>query len=212
MKLSLALLIALFVGAATQASASPIAYDEGISGDLSQSLPGSLFAFDVGVNTIKGSILNQPSTAQVDFDSFAFSLGAGTHLTSATYAFITTPNATTIAASAGFVLDNGNTFPVLPYLSLDSVDLLGASPVSVFGGALPLGPGVYGVSGFSYTVSGGVPVGFSARYTWAFTVEQDPAAPVPEPTSLLLLGVGLVGLSVNRARRRHSSASPSNQI
>ena len=201
MKLSFALLIALLAAISPQASASPIAYDEGISGDLSASLPGTLLAFDVGVNTIKGSILNQPSTLQADFDSFAFSLGVTTHLAGVTYAFDTTPNAGTTVATASYVLDDGNSFQVLPYLSTATINLLGASPVAVFGGALPLGAGVYGVSADNYTVNGSIPVGWAASYIWSFTVEPD-AAPVPEPTSILLVGTGGLGLVRTLWRRK----------
>jgi hypothetical protein len=70
------------------------------------------------------------------------------------------------------------------------IDLTGASPVTVFGAVLPLGPGTYGIeSGSLVTSVGG---SWTADYQWDFAVEAVQA--VPEPSAMLLLGSGLIGL------------------
>src|SRR5262245_46295881 len=62
-------------------SATPIAYDEGVSGDLPPSYPAPLFTLDVGSNTVKGTTHLTLVNTSVDFDDFAFVVPVGTHVT-----------------------------------------------------------------------------------------------------------------------------------
>jgi hypothetical protein len=83
-------------------------------------------------------------------------------------------------------LGNGNA--EFPSLGTVSVDILGASPLTIFGPSLPIGPGVYGMNNIG-AQSGGIASGWSTDYTWTFKV--DPAVDaVPEPGSLLLCATG----------------------
>jgi hypothetical protein len=179
--------------------AVPFTYDEAITGDLSGFPPPSVFAFDVGTNTVSGTIATSGSdlpTDITDFDPFAFSIPADAPLTGISYAFTTTTSGPT-DAPADFFLFEGNLFPFGPVLGLQTVDLVGASPVTLFSDALPLGAGVYLFSDLAHTVN--ADASWLADYQITFNVTS-----VPEPGTLALLGIGALGALIY-GRRRLSS-------
>ena len=182
------------------ARATPVAYDEAISGDLGFSFPATVFTLDVGANTVKGATHFFTSNSNTDFDQFAIVVPVGMQVTDITYTFQTQtlPGTNTIVAKSEYRLDNGNASPVAPFLANLNIDLLGASPVHPFGSGLPLGPGTFAVSQFSLT-STGDGGGWTADYTWTVDVAANDA--VPEPATLCLFGTGVALAAVRRRRQ-----------
>jgi hypothetical protein len=181
--------------------ATPIAYDEAISGDLDANIPATLFTLDIGANTIKGTTSGHDISLPVvlpDFDDFAIAVPVGMHVTDITLAFQTTLEPGTTLAFVDYRLSAGNVASsrLPPFLAGGNIDFLGSSPVHPFDAALPLGPGTFLIleNGIGTSFPGGA---WTADYTWTFTVEA-----VPEPTSLCLLVSGLAGAWIQRRRRR----------
>ena len=199
--LQLASLIGLVLFAQV-ARATPLAYDEAISGDLGFSFPATVFTLDVGANTVKGTTHFFTSNSNTDFDQFAIVVPVGMQVTDITYTFQTQtlPGTNTTVAKSEYRLDNGNATPVAPFLASLNIDLLGASPVHPFGSGLPLGPGTFAVSQFSVT-STGDGGGWTADYSWTITVEDTGVTAVPEPATLCLFGTGLALAAVRRRRQ-----------
>ena len=74
--------------AVSPAHATPLAYNEAVSGDLPENAPFPVLPLDVGVNTVTGtSFVNFPPGGpnSADFDSFEFSVPANTQLLGITY-------------------------------------------------------------------------------------------------------------------------------
>jgi len=191
--------MAALVLLARAASATPLAYDEAISGDLGDTFPATQFTLDAGSNTISGTthFFSTLVSDDTDFDDFAFVVPVGTHLTGITFGFETVGIPGNTVARSEYRLDNGNAFPSLPFLGDETIDFLGASPMHPFTGGLPLDAGTFTLAqvGLETTITGG----WEARYTWTLDVVSDTA--VPEPASLCLLGTGIAGVWIRRRRQ-----------
>jgi PEP-CTERM motif len=177
--------------------ATPFLYDESVSGDLPcQSPPcATTFAFDVGTNIIIGTVTN----ALFNFDSFSFSIPAGTELTSVVYSWTLSGTPTVTVADTGYAL-TPNTASFVGFESINLVTQI--SPVSLFNAELPVGAGTYALFQSGLGGTGGE--------TWTSTYEidltVDTVQEVPEPSSLSLLAtvVGVLGWR-KRATAKHAS-------
>ena len=84
--------------------------------------------------------------------------------------------------------------PIDTLLSDNGGDVTGPGSFAYFVDALPLGAGMYRIdNNFSDAAAG---PGGTWDYSWTLTVSS-----VPEPTTFLLLGLGLAGLVVRRKHR-----------
>jgi len=120
------------LGTVRASDATPVAYDEAVSGDLGDAFPATLFVLDAGVNAVAGTVEVQaltPPAFPIDFDNFAISVPSGMHFTEISYSFVAAINPGTIQAVVQYVLDDGNAFYILPSLASVNVDQLGISPV-----------------------------------------------------------------------------------
>ena len=198
------------LGTARPVHGAPITYAEAVSGDLGLDFPASLLTFDVGVNTVSGSVFNDFSGIS-DRDAFAFTIPTGAQLTNLSYSWNVGSTPVTGAANVTYIrwlLDVGNADPnglsPLGDAILDAPLLCGAptpfcsgyastNPITLFPTILPLGSGTYSV------LNVGIGGNWSSDYTMRFTVTS--TSPVPEPSTLTLLSVGLVA-GVGRLRRR----------
>jgi hypothetical protein len=196
--LAIGILILGYQGFVRPAHAASFSYSEGT--DLPALLPAtSVFGFDIGTNTVGGSTSFNPDSTGADFDSFAFSIPPGTTLAQVSFAFTIQTSAGVNKAETSFALDNDNAFPSGAIVATSTIDLLGSSPFAFAAGALPLGPGTYGLNQLNVGLVGGsLPRSWIANYTWSLTVV---AASAPEPGSLFLLASGLAAMAAWRWRK-----------
>jgi hypothetical protein len=201
---SVGVFVALIVGVA---HAIPFHYSESVSGDLA-GVPSTDLSFGIGNNTISGSthlavnITGPGPHFDTDFDSFAFSLPAGSQLVDLSIAF-TTISSNTVSAYAETRLCLGVGYcAIADTLGYQTVSFFDVPPLQVdFGGALPLITGTYTLFtsglGIGPVIDPSFSESWSADYEWTLSV-----IPVPEPELLPLLGLGLAGLAFIRRRKQ----------
>ncbi|PKO80472.1 MAG: hypothetical protein CVU19_12205 [Betaproteobacteria bacterium HGW-Betaproteobacteria-13] len=207
--ISRAKIAAAVLGAASLlASSSALAtliYDEAVSGDFSAapSSPTALGSLAVGTSTVFGSLVNTSPSDEDGIDVFGFVVAAGTEVSKILFSF----NASSYPGGANVYLVSG---PGSAGTTLGSLNTSGASVTSGddlftnaifgFGGPLTAGTYTFDLRGF------GSGMGLDS-YSMDFVV-ADLNAPhtVPEPSSVLLVGLGVLGLSAARTRRRRRGA------
>ena len=122
--------MAALVLLARATSATPLAYDEAISGDLGDTFPATQFTLDVGSNTISGTthFFSTLVSDDTDFDDFAFVVPVGTHLTGITFGFETVgiPGNTSLVRNIAWT--TGMRFRVCRFLETRRLTSLGRLP------------------------------------------------------------------------------------
>lgn len=192
---------------ASPSGATPLNYNEAISGDLPENAPFAVLALGVGVNTVSGtSFVSFPSGGpnSADFDSFEFTVPANTQLVGISYTFNVTNDTSgdsTLRMEA-FVDD----FPVTKSFACQEFYIINKTsigptclvpPSNTFAAALPLDAGTYLLFEGQFQATNFGVTGWS--YPWAMTVD-----PIPEPASFPSFGAGLVALGFMRWKRRAS--------
>ena len=154
-------------------AATPISYDESVSGDLSGNSFNPVFTFDAGVNTVIGSSFQSfPMTgpATQDGDWFSFIVQPGQQLTEITFEF------TNLLATGGYgKLDS---YFNLRNVASDSISLLSTTPgvdQIVFETIVPLADGTY-IFQLSNSAAGSGGDSATYDYTLKFTVSDQTLA------------------------------------
>ncbi len=195
---------ACFIIAAEPTVATPLSYDEAISGDLPGGAPFPVLPLDVGVNTVTGtSDFDAASSASLsaDFDDFEFTVPASTQLVSVGFA----SNVTSVSGSPAWMrietfIDTGDGSTalacqenwVINQPSFSPACLVPpSSPNGTFETVMPLDAGTYLLFMGQFDASSPSVTDFN--YTWTLTV-----ASVPEPSSVAALVSGLAVLGTLR--------------
>jgi hypothetical protein len=195
------------------AGVAAVIYEEVTSADdLPIDPPYPVLALALGAN----SVLGTTSFSSDAVDSFAFSVPAGLELASITYVFTISSfargSATLMQAVSGLSLVSGDGTQPQPgsLLDVQNVDMVpglcsilvtppcgpssaSAVTVALFGGSLPVGPGVYSLEQRALTVNDPGFVTWNAQYRVDLLV-------VPEAGTVSLLGLALGTLAVLRRR------------
>jgi hypothetical protein len=206
--------IAGFAGVTQPAVATPLNYNEAVSGDLPEDPPYPVLPLGVGVNTVTGTSdfdALPPAPLSADFDDFEFTVPAGTQLVSFGFTsnvtsgsgsptwmrietFIDTSDASTaLACEENWVINEpafSSACLVPPF-----------APDGTFATVMPLDAGTYLLAMGQFAASNAGATDFS--YTWTLTVQS-----IPEPSSTTALLSGLITLGALRftSRRKRRAA------
>jgi hypothetical protein len=202
-RLLLAAAVAIGLAAGASPAAAAVAYDEGVSGDLSNNgLAPTPISVVLGSNIVSGTS-GRDQAGVVDRDYFTFTLGANEFLSAInvlqgtvpiglSFIGVQTGNQVTVSptttTAAGLL---GWTHYDAADVGTDILDDMGIAANGSTGFSGPLGPGTY-----SFWVQEASPG--TATYAFDFVVGQ---APEPSTWLMMLAGFGLAGMALRRSRR-----------
>lgn len=167
-----------------------------------------------GANTVRLTMSGSGLIGAEAVDQWLFNLNptlnadnlAFTHISglSADSIATTADNTNSISADGGGYYDINFNFP-----AGNPSDRLGAGDTSVYDIALAgllesdfdFLAAVHGANGVFYTASHVISIGENDGSGWIGDSDGDSSAPIPEPSTVLLMGTGLFGLAVWRKRR-----------
>lgn len=169
------------------AQAAVVTYQESVSGDLGSGLTLTTFSFGVGVNTVSG---NTGYSFSTDLDSFAFIVPVGAELVAAQIQLTDTVGD---LIGALWLFNSGS----LSGFGGSLLEQISApSPGTLVFTKPPLGAGDYNMTAASLSGTG---LSNFADYTFSFTLRS--VNQVPEPSTILLIGVAALAGATARRRR-----------
>lgn len=206
----MAVAAAIGIAVAAAPAAAAVAYDEGVSGDLSNNgLAPTAVTLGFGDNTIMGTSGRNQAGA-VDQDYFTFTLGANQYLTAIDILQGTVPiGLSFIGVESGNQVTVGPTAATAAGLlgwahygtsdvGTDILDNMGIAANGSTGFSPPLGPGSY-----AFWVQEASPG--TATYAFDFVVAQ---APEPSTWMMMLAGFGLISIALRRRRSVTKETAP----
>lgn len=180
-----------------------IIYDESVSGDLDSSFDGNTLQLSAGSNTILGSSSFNTDTSVFDLDRFTLLLGGGLGITQVDITFSNLVPGTVTSLLGKTELRVTGSPNTLYFRRIQTVwnnfvnttthDDLPLFDASILGGVLP-----------SQAAEGACDSGCTFDYTLTYVVVY--REPVPEPGTLAMLGLGLLGMSITCRRRSRALA------
>ena len=190
----------------TRAQASPIVFQESVSGDLPAEGVLPTFTLDLGVNTFSGTVAytsfgpGVPRTV-VENDGFAFIVPPGTRVSDASV--VMTDDVDARMSVGIWTLYRGSNVAYTPGLFGELLTCTfpfppptGPASCSAHLSSGPLPPQTYNFNSWAV-----LPRGSSATSNYTFSLTLSPIATVPEPGSWALAGTALTAIIARRRRR-----------